>query len=106
MLAVYIRPSAQTAAATEQVYLTVSQLQTKHPQALVLVFGDFNHASLCATLPNSTQYINYHTRHNKTLLFVCKHQGCIQLCHFNRKFIHLLPQYTPLDRNCSHRGNW
>ncbi|KAK2850760.1 hypothetical protein Q5P01_007036 [Channa striata] len=41
---VYVPPSADTTAACERVHSTVSQLQTQHPQALILISGDFNHA--------------------------------------------------------------
>ncbi|KAK2846486.1 hypothetical protein Q5P01_009485 [Channa striata] len=66
---VCIPPSADAAAACECVHSTVSQLQTQHPQALILISEDFNHACLplSATLPNFTQYVNCHTRDNKTL---------------------------------------
>lgn len=49
MLVVYIPPSADAVAAAERVQSTVSQLQTKHPQARLLTSGDFKHASLSAT---------------------------------------------------------
>ncbi|KAK2811705.1 hypothetical protein Q5P01_000176 [Channa striata] len=66
---VYVPPSADAAAACERVHSTVSQLQTQHPQALILFSGDFNHACLplSAALPNFIQYVNCHTRDNKTL---------------------------------------
>ncbi|KAI3366266.1 hypothetical protein L3Q82_009739 [Scortum barcoo] len=46
----YIPPSANAAAACELLHSVVAQLQTEHPQAFLT--GDFNHASLSATLPN------------------------------------------------------
>lgn len=39
----YIPPSADAAAACELLHSVVSQLQTSHPQALLLISGDFNH---------------------------------------------------------------
>ncbi|XP_065817350.1 uncharacterized protein [Labrus bergylta] len=64
---VYIPPSADAAAACELIHSVVSQLQTSHPQSLTLISGDFNHVSLSATLPTFTQYVDCHTRDNKTL---------------------------------------
>ncbi|XP_078810605.1 uncharacterized protein LOC144994967 [Oryzias latipes] len=57
VVTVYIPPSADAAVACERVHSTVSQLQTQHPQALILISGDFNHACtpLSATLSNFTQ---------------------------------------------------
>lgn len=67
VITVYIPPSADAAAACERIHCTVSALQTKHPDVLLLISGDFNHASLSATLPNITQYVSCHRRDNKTL---------------------------------------
>ncbi|XP_051811986.1 uncharacterized protein LOC127536225 [Acanthochromis polyacanthus] len=60
-------PSADAAAACELIHSEVSQLQTSHPQSLNIISGDFNHASLSATLPTFTQYVTCQTRDNKTL---------------------------------------
>ncbi|KAI3359051.1 hypothetical protein L3Q82_015420, partial [Scortum barcoo] len=54
----YIPPSANADAACELLHSVVAQLQTEHPQAFLLITGDFNHASLSATLPNFHQYVN------------------------------------------------
>ncbi|KAI3367570.1 hypothetical protein L3Q82_026417 [Scortum barcoo] len=58
---------ANADAACELLHSVVAQLQTEHPQAFLLITGDFNHASLSATLPNFHQYVNCCTRDNKTL---------------------------------------
>ncbi|KAI3362151.1 hypothetical protein L3Q82_012478 [Scortum barcoo] len=63
----YIPPSANADAACKLLHTVVAQLQTEHPQAFLLITGDFNHASLSATLPNFHQYVNCCTRDNKTL---------------------------------------
>ncbi|TWW59863.1 hypothetical protein D4764_06G0013930 [Takifugu flavidus] len=47
--------------------MSVSRLQTQHPDALLLISGDFNHASPSSSLPKFTQYVTCHTRDNKTL---------------------------------------
>jgi len=38
-----------------------------NPQALFIITGDFNHASLSTTLPNFHQFVDCPTRDNKTL---------------------------------------
>ncbi|XP_054643394.1 uncharacterized protein LOC129187756 isoform X1 [Dunckerocampus dactyliophorus] len=63
-MTVYIPPSAVAAAAVEQIHTIVSQLQNQHPQSLLLISGDFNHASLSSALPTFTQYVKCHTRDN------------------------------------------
>ena len=60
-------PSAVAAAATEQIHTIVSKLQNQHPQFLLLISSDFNHASLSSALPTFTQYVTCHTRDNRTL---------------------------------------
>ncbi|KAI3354603.1 hypothetical protein L3Q82_019107 [Scortum barcoo] len=40
---------------------SVSRLQTQHPDALLLISGDFNHASPSSSLPKFTQYVTCHT---------------------------------------------
>ncbi|KAI3371736.1 hypothetical protein L3Q82_023603 [Scortum barcoo] len=52
---IHIPPSANADAACELLHSVVAQLQTEHPQAFLLITGDFNHASLSATLPNFHQ---------------------------------------------------
>ena len=64
---VHIPPSANAAAACDVLHSVTSSLQTQQPQALFLISGDFNHASLSSTLPTFTQYVTCHTRDNKTL---------------------------------------
>lgn len=67
LFCVYVPPSADAAAACERLHSAVTQVQTRHPRALLLISGDFNHASLSATLPTFTQYVQCHTRGDKTL---------------------------------------
>ncbi|KAI3356715.1 hypothetical protein L3Q82_003313 [Scortum barcoo] len=47
----YIPPSANADAACELLHSVVAQLQTEHPQAFLLITGDFNHASCLPSLP-------------------------------------------------------
>ncbi|KAI3353602.1 hypothetical protein L3Q82_020120 [Scortum barcoo] len=68
-------------AACELLHSVVAQLQTgqQHPQAFLLITGDFNHASLSATLPNFHQYVNCCTRDNKTLDLLSANTAGLQL---------------------------
>ncbi|XP_035990113.1 uncharacterized protein LOC118561957 [Fundulus heteroclitus] len=69
VLCVYIPPCADAAAAAacERINAAVNNLQTQYPRALLLITGDFNHASLHSTLPTLIQYVTCKTRDNKTL---------------------------------------
>ncbi|KAI3375834.1 hypothetical protein L3Q82_004108 [Scortum barcoo] len=67
VVVVYIPPSANANAACDVLLSAVSRLQTQHPDALLLISGDFNHASPSSSLPKFTQYVTCHTRDNKTL---------------------------------------
>ncbi|KAI3355093.1 hypothetical protein L3Q82_017866 [Scortum barcoo] len=55
MVVVYIPPSANADAACDVLLSAVSRLQTQHPDALLLISGDFNHASPSSSLPKFTQ---------------------------------------------------
>ncbi|KAI3363548.1 hypothetical protein L3Q82_012140 [Scortum barcoo] len=101
----YIPPSADDAAC-ELLHSVVAQLQTEHPQAFLLITGDFNHAyaSLStATLPNFHQYVNCCTRDNKTLdLLSANTAGAYSssplppLGRSDHNLVHLRPVYTPV----------
>ena len=102
---VYIPPSANADSACELLHSVVSQLQTAHPQAFFLITGDFNHASLSATLPNFHQFVDCPTRDNRTLdLLYSNTPGAYSssplppLGRSDHNLVHLLPAYTPLVR--------
>ena len=44
------------------IHSVTSSLQTQHPQALFLISGDFNHASLSSTLPTFIQSVRLHAQ--------------------------------------------
>ena len=67
VIAVYIPPSADAAVACEVISSAAAKLQTEHPDAFMVITGDFNHASLDETLNNFHQYVDCPTRDNKTL---------------------------------------
>ncbi|TWW53744.1 putative RNA-directed DNA polymerase from transposon BS [Takifugu flavidus] len=49
-LCVYIAPTANGATACEKIHSVAARLQTKHPEALLIISGDFNHVTLDSTL--------------------------------------------------------
>lgn len=99
----YIPPSANGDAALDILHTATSRLQTQHPQALLLISGDFNHAPPSSTLPTFTQFITCHTRDNKTVdLFNTKDEYTVTpppslhwACQIIIWFISL-PVYKPL----------
>ena len=64
---VYIPPKATAEVSCEVLHETVARIQTKHPEALVLISGDFNHVKLSSHLTGFTQFVNCPTRESKTL---------------------------------------
>jgi len=81
----------------------VSRLQTQHPQALLLISGDFKHASPSSSLTIFPQYIACHTKDNTTLdLFYANTSETYSsspLPPFGRSdhnLIHPLPVYKPM----------
>ena len=66
-MAAYVPPSANAEAACDVIHSVTSRLLTQHPNALLLLSGDFNHAFPSSTVPTFTQYVTCHTRENKTL---------------------------------------
>lgn len=67
VIAVYIPPSADAAAACDVITSTVGSFQTRYPNAFTVITGDFNHATLDKLLPTFHQYVDCPTRENKTL---------------------------------------
>ncbi|KAK2847603.1 hypothetical protein Q5P01_010602 [Channa striata] len=102
---VYVPPLDNAAAACELLHGAVTRLQTQHPQALLLISGDFNHASLSSTLPTFTQYVKCRTRNNKTLDLLYANvkdaytsSPLPPLGRSDRNLVHLRPEYTPRVR--------
>ena len=65
--AVYVPPNADVKQAMGELYNTLSQLQTAHPDALHIVAGDFNKAKLKSVLPHFYQHVTCATRGKNTL---------------------------------------
>lgn len=64
---VYIPPKANVETAVEMVQTTVAELQSRHPDALVVISGDFNHVTLESSLSTMHQYANCPTGNDKTI---------------------------------------
>ena len=60
-ISVYVPPSADAAVAA------AAQLQTQHPNALIIITRDFNHVTLDKTLPTFHQYVDCPSRDDNTL---------------------------------------
>ncbi|XP_051807534.1 uncharacterized protein LOC127534985 [Acanthochromis polyacanthus] len=63
---VYIPPKATDMVPCDVLHDTAARIQTQHPEALVIISGDFNHVSLSSHLTGFTQFVNCPTRENKT----------------------------------------
>uniref|UniRef100_A0A669DTM0 Reverse transcriptase domain-containing protein n=1 Tax=Oreochromis niloticus TaxID=8128 RepID=A0A669DTM0_ORENI len=101
----YVPPSANADAACDSLHSVVSRLQTQSPRALLIISGDFNHASLDSTLPTFTQYVTCPTRDNKTLdlLYANAEEAYSSsplppLGRSDHNLVHLVPVYEPLVR--------
>ncbi|XP_039892382.1 uncharacterized protein LOC120736396 [Simochromis diagramma] len=101
----YVPPSANADAACDTLHSVVSRLQTQSPRALLIISGDFNHASLDSTLPTFTQYVTCPTRDNKTLdlLYANAEEAYSSsplppLGKSDHNLVHLVPVYEPLVR--------
>ena len=102
-IAAYVPPSANADAACDVLHSAVSRILTQHPQALLLISGDFNHSSPSSTLSTFTQYVTCHTRDNKILdLFYANTKEAYNslplppLGRSDHNLVHLLPVYKPL----------
>ncbi|TWW77451.1 hypothetical protein D4764_12G0008410 [Takifugu flavidus] len=102
-LCVYIAPTANGATACEKIHSVAARLQTKHPEALLIISGDFNHVTLDSTLAALHQVIDCPTRNNRTidLLYtnIKEVYGVIALPPLGKSdhnLVYVQPQYTPL----------
>lgn len=67
VVAVYIPPSADASVACDTIHSTVAKLQNQHPNAFLIITGDFNHVTLDKTSSTFYQYVDCPTRDNRTL---------------------------------------
>ncbi|XP_013890172.1 uncharacterized protein LOC106537333 [Austrofundulus limnaeus] len=103
VIAAYVTPSANADTACDILHSAVSRIQSQHPQALLLISGDFNQSSPSSTLSVFTQYVTCHTRENKILdLFYANTKEAYKslplppLGRSDHNLVHLLPVYKPL----------
>ena len=103
IITVYILPLPDAAATCELLHTVVSQLQTQHPQSLLIISEDFNSAPLSSTVPSFTQYVKCHTRDNKTLelLYANLKEAYTSstlplLGLLDHNLVHLLTDYIPM----------
>ncbi|TWW68197.1 putative RNA-directed DNA polymerase from transposon BS [Takifugu flavidus] len=102
-LCVYIAPTANGATACEKIHSVAARLQTKHPEALLIISGDFNHVTLDSTLAALHQVIDCPTRNNRTidLLYTNVKEAyrviaLPPLGKSDHNLVYVQPQYTPL----------
>ncbi|TWW56008.1 hypothetical protein D4764_09G0010580 [Takifugu flavidus] len=102
-LCVYIAPTANGATACEKIHSVAARLQTKHPEDLLIISGDFNHVTLDSTLAALHQVIDCPTRNNRTidLLYTNVKEAyrviaLPPLGKSDHNLVYVQPQYTPL----------
>ncbi len=106
LVAVYIPPSSNDnnrSEALNDLYQHISEQQTAHPDAFLILAGDFNHADLKSVFPKMHQHIDFPTRGNNTLDFVYTTQRgaykALPLPHLGASdhiTVMLMPAYRPL----------
>ena len=97
---VYISPFAVADIASYKIAELINNLETRAPDAVKLVLGDFNHCELSNILPHYDQYVKVPTRKDK-ILDKCygnigkayKAHGKAGLGLSDHNIIHLLPVY-------------
>ncbi len=105
-VAVYIPPSSNNnnrSEALNDLYQHISEQQTAHPDAFLILAGDFNHADLRSVFPKIHQHIDFPTRGKNTLDFVYTTQRgayrALPLPHLGASdhiTVMLMPAYRPL----------
>ena len=61
LIAVYIPPNGDRSKAVETIASVTSEVQRAHPDAVVLIVGDFNGAALAAPLTSYSQYVDFNS---------------------------------------------
>uniref|UniRef100_A0A9J8A6D7 Reverse transcriptase domain-containing protein n=1 Tax=Cyprinus carpio carpio TaxID=630221 RepID=A0A9J8A6D7_CYPCA len=105
LVSVYIPPNNNSNRndALNELYQHISEQQTAHPDAFLIIAGDFNHADLKSVFPKIHQHINFPTRGNNILDFVYTTQRgaykALPLPHLGASdhiTVMLMPAYRPL----------
>ncbi|MCI4379001.1 hypothetical protein PGIGA_G00222700 [Pangasianodon gigas] len=89
--------------ALNELYQHINEQQTAHPDAFLILAGDFNHADLKSVFPKIYQHIDFPTRGNNILDFVYTTQRgaykALPLPHLGASdhiTVMLMPAYKPL----------
>lgn len=97
-LCVYIPPSADAATAHEKIHTVTAKLQTQHPEAFIIISGDYNHVTLDSTLAAFHQAVDCPTRNNRTIDCTptsgMHTEPPLFLLLGSHNLVHLQPQYT------------
>ena len=68
-----------------------------HPEAFIIISGDFNHITLDSTLAAFHQVVNCPTRKNRTIdLLYANIKEAYRLAKSDHNLVYIQPQYTPL----------
>ena len=100
---VYIPPRADAATACEKIHSVTARLQTQHPEAFMIISGDFNHVTLDSTLAVFHQVVDCTTRNYRTIdLLYANVRDAYRatplppLGKSDHNLVHLQPLYIPL----------
>ena len=103
---VYIPPQADTIIASEKIADYVNEQQTKSPDSVVLITGDFNQCTLESSLPTFGQFVNVPTRNEKTIdLCYCNIKESYRsvrmpaLGNSDHTMTHMLPNYKTVFKS-------
>lgn len=107
VVGIYIPPSANTISVSSVLYTATSQLQTKHPSALITISGDFNFITMDKT-STFTQYVSCSNRNENTLgLMYANIKDMYDstvlaiLGRSDHNLVHLKPCFVPLVKRKS-----
>ncbi len=105
LVAVYIPPNSNNnrSEALNYLYQHISEQQTAHPDAFLILAGDFNHADLKSVFPKIYQHVDFPTRGKNTLDLVYTTQRgaykALPLPHLGASdhiTVMLMPAHRPL----------
>ncbi len=105
LAAVYIPPNSNNnrSEALNELYQHISEQQRAHPDAFLILAGDFNHADLKSVFPKIHQHVDFPTWGNNTLDFVYTPQRgaykALPLPHLGTSdhiIVMLIPAYRPI----------
>ena len=102
IISVYVPPPADAAVACDVIHSAVAQIQMQHPNAFIVITGDFNHVSLDKTLPTFHQYVDCPTRDDNWIFrmqMLRMHtvpQPSAPLGRSDHNLVLLTPRYVPL----------